>query len=250
MTPSLLAAAAMAGALIMTSTDVKAAELKVLAGGSMTASLKELAPRFEKATGHKLDIAFAGTPDLIKQATSGTPFDAGVVPVDVMKNEGARAKFAAAPVTIARVGYGVAVKAGARKPDIATPETFKDAMLAARSITLYPESAAGAFVLKTFETLGIADAMKAKLKAQGTPAGIAQAVAKGEAEYGVFLTNVLIAPGVEPAGPFPGDLQNELVFVGAVAAASPNAAAAQAFLDFLRTPEAAAVFEAKGVAAG
>ena len=202
----------------------QSAEVKILAGGSMTASLKELAPRFEKATGHRLDIAFAGTPELIKQATSGAPFDAGVVPVDVMKNEAARAKFAAAqPATIARVGYGVAVKAGAPKPDIATAEKFKDAMLTARSITLYPESAAGAFVMKTFGRLGIADAMKAKLKAQGTPGGIAQAVATGEAEYGVFLTNVLMAPGVEPAGPFPGDLQNELVFVGAVAAGSKNA---------------------------
>ena len=234
----------------MTSTDANPAALKILAGGSLTACLKELAPRFEAATGHKLDIAFAGTPDLIKQATAGAPFDAGVVPIDVMKNEGARAKFAAAPVTIARVGYGVAVKAGAPKPDIATPEKFKAAMLAARSITLYPESAAGAFVMKTFERLGIADAMKAKLKAQGTPAGIAPAVASGEAEVGVFLTNVLMAPGVEPAEPFPGDLQNELVFVGAVAADTRNAAAAQAFLDYLRTPEAAAVFRAKGVTPG
>ena len=234
----------------MTSTDVTAASLKILAGGSLTACLNELAPRFETATGHRLDIVFAGTPDLIKQATSGAPFDAGVVPVDVMKNEGARATFAAAPVTIARVGYGVAVKAGAPKPDISTPEKFKTAMLAARSITLYPESAAGAFVLKTFETLGIADAMKAKLKAQAAPTGIAPAVVNGEAEYGVFLTNVLMAPGVEPAGPFPGDLQNELVFVGAVAAGSKNTAAAQAFLDYLRTPEAAAVFRAKGVTAG
>ena len=67
---------------------VKAAELKVLAGGSMTASLKELGPRFEKATGHKLDITFAATPELIKMATSG-PFDLGVVPIDVMKNDAA-----------------------------------------------------------------------------------------------------------------------------------------------------------------
>jgi len=234
----------------MTSPDASTSALKILAGGSMTACLKELGPRFEKVTGHKLNIAFAGTPELIKQATSGAPFDAAVVPIDVMKDEGARAKFAAAPVTIARVGYGVAVKAGAPKPDVSTPHKFKAAMLAARSITLYPESAAGAFVMKTFDTLGIADAMKAKLKAQGTPTGIAPAVATGEAEYGVFLTNVLMAPGVEPVGPFPGDLQNELVFVGAVAAGSKNAAAAQAFLDYLRTPEAAAVFRAKGVTAG
>src|SRR3569833_2027906 len=171
MNPSILTLAAMAGAFVMTSADVKAAELKVLAGGSMTASLKELAPRFEKAAGHRLDIAFAGTPDLIKQATSGAPFDAGVVPNDVMRNEAARAKFAAAqPATVARVGYGVAVKAGAPKPDIATAAKFKDAMLAAQSITLYPESAAGAFVMKTFDKLGIADAMKAKLKRKPRPA--------------------------------------------------------------------------------
>src|SRR5262245_50717936 len=101
-----------------------AAELKVLAGGSMTASLKALGPRFEKATGHKLTIHFDATPNLIKLATS-EPFDLGVVPVDVLKDAAARAKFAAAaPDNIARVGYGVAVKAGAPKPDISTPETF------------------------------------------------------------------------------------------------------------------------------
>jgi molybdate transport system substrate-binding protein len=216
----------------------------------MTASLKELAPRFEKTTGHKLDIKFAGTPELIKLATSGAPFDLGVVPVEVMKNEGARAKFAGEPAHIARVGYGVAVKAGAAKPDISTPEKFKAAMLNAQSITLYPESAAGAYVMKVFERLGIAEPMKAKLKAQATPGGIAAAVAKSDAEYGVFLTNVLLAPGVDLVGPLPGDLQSELQFVGAAAADSKSTDAAKAFIDYLRTPEAAAVFKAKGVTPG
>ncbi len=245
-----LIAAALFGLAMAPFAGAKAAELAVLAGGSMTASLKELGPRFEKATGHRLTIHFAGTPELIKQATSGAPFDLGVVPVDVMKDAGAKAKFAAAMANIARVGYGVAVKAGAPKPDIGTPDKFKDAMLKAELIALYPESAAGAYVMKVFERLGIADAMKAKLKAQAAPAGIAQAVAKGEAQYGVFLTNVLIAPGVEPVGPFPGDLQKDLVFTGAVAADSKEAAAAKAFLDYLKTPEAAAVFKAKGVTPG
>ena len=232
-------------------TGLTAAELKVLAGGSMTAVLNELKPQFEQASGHKLDISFAGTPDLIKQATSGAPFDCGVVPIDVMKNADTRAKFAGAPpIDIARVGFGVAVKAGAPKPDVSTPEKFKDAMLKAQSITLYPESAAGAYVMKVFDRLGIADAMKAKLKAQATPAGIPQAIAKSEAELGVFLTNVMIAPGVELAGPFPGDLQQDLVFIGAVAADSKSADAAKAFLTFLKSPAAAAVFKAKGVTPG
>jgi molybdate transport system substrate-binding protein len=241
-----LAALSLAAAL-----PAHAAELKVLAGGSMAGTLKELGPRFEKATGNKLDIHFAGTPELIKTAASGAPFDLGVVPVNVVKDADARAKFAPAePVKIARVGYGVAMKAGAPKPDISTPEKFKDAMLKAQSIALYPASAAGGFVLKTFEKLGIESEMKAKMKAQASPSTIPQAVASGDAQYGVFLTNVLIGPGVEPVGPFPGDLQSELSFVGGVAADSKNAAAAKAFIDYLQTPEAIAVIKAKGLTPG
>jgi molybdate transport system substrate-binding protein len=66
----------------------------------------------------------------------------------------------------------------------------------------------------------------------------------------VFLTNVLAGPGVELAGPFPAALQQELVFTGAVAAASPNADAAKALIDYLKTPEAAAVLTAKGMTPG
>jgi molybdate transport system substrate-binding protein len=248
---SSLAAATLILAIALAPATTRAADLTVLAGGSMTASLKDLGPRFEQATGHKLSFQFAGTPELIKLATSGAPFDLGVVPVDVMKDAAARAKFAAAaPVDVARVGYGVAVRAGARKPDVSTPEALKAALIEAQSITLYPQSAAGAYVLKTFERLGIADAMKAKLKPQAGPGDIAKAVAGGEAELGVFLTNVLAAPGVELAGPFPAELQNDLVFVGAVAAESKSAEAAEAFVDYLKTPEAAAVLKAKGLTPG
>jgi molybdate transport system substrate-binding protein len=227
----------------------RAAELKVLAGGSMTGPMKELTAKFEQATGHKLTIEYAGTPELIRQAASGAPFDAGFVPIEVMKSAEARAKFTE-PVPIARVGYGVAVKTGAPKPDISTAGKFKDAMLAAQSYTLYPESASGAFVMKTFEKLGIADQMKPKLKPQANPAGIVSAVANGDAQYGIFVTHVLSAPGLEPPVPFPAELNSELVFVGAVAAESKQPDAAKAFLDYLKTPEAAAVFRAKGVTPG
>src|SRR5207253_8872912 len=130
-------------------------------------------------------------------ATSA-PFDLGIVPADAMKNEAARAKYAGTPAPVAHVGFGVAVKAGAAKPDVSTPDALKAALLKAQSVTFLPESAAGAYVLKTFERLGISDAMKPKIKPQ-PPGKIAEAVAKGDAELGVFLTNVLTAPGVELA---------------------------------------------------
>jgi len=247
----LIAATLLGLALAAPVAGARAAELKVIAGGGMTIPLKELVPQFERASGHKVDIRFAATPELIKIATSGNPMDAAVVPVNVMKDASARAKFAPEPTTdIARVGYGVAFKAGAPKPDVGTPNALKQTLLKAQSITFLPESAAGSYVMKVFDRLGIAEAMKAKTKPQKTTGDIPQAVANGDAELGVFLTNVLVAPGVELAGPFPGDLQNDLVFTGAVATDSKDKTAAKAFLDFLKTPEAVAVIKAKGMRPG
>jgi molybdate transport system substrate-binding protein len=247
-----ITASILGGALVTSAmTDLKAAELKILAGGSITGSLNELGPQFERATGHKLVIHFDSTPNLIKQATSGDPFDLAVAPVDVFKDAAAKARFVPGPtIDVARVGYGVIVRAGAAKPDIGTSEALKQALLNAQSIAFVPESAAGAFVLKTFDRLGISEAMKAKTKAQATPAQIAPAVAKGEADLGLFLVNVLIAPGVELAGSFPAELQQDLIFTAAIAADSKNPEAASAFISFLKTPSSAAVIKAKGMNPG
>jgi molybdate transport system substrate-binding protein len=247
----LAAAALMLGMALVLPPVAEAAELKVLAGGSIAGPLNELKSQFEQATGHKLTIHFDSTPNLIKAVSSDAPFDLGVVPVDVFKDAAAKTRFVSGPTTdIARVGYGVAVRAGAAKPDISTPEALKQTLIKAQSIATLPASAAGAYVLSVFERLGIGEAMKAKIKAQATPAAIPQAVAKGEAELGVFLTNVLIAPGVELAGSFPADLQQELLFTAAVAQASKEADAAKALITFLTSPAATAVIKAKGMNPG
>jgi molybdate transport system substrate-binding protein len=239
-------------ALVMSPiTGLRAAELKVIAGGSMTGSLNELGPQFERASGHKLVIHFDSTPNSIARVTSGTPFDLAVVPVDVFKDTAAKARFVAGPtIDIARVGYGVVVRAGTAKPDISTPDALKKTLLDAPSVAFVPASAAGAYVLKVFDRLGIAEAMKAKTRPQTTPAGIAPAVAKGEADLGVFLVNVLMVPGVEFAGSFPAELQQDLVFTAAVAAETREADAAKAFIDYLTTPAATAVIKAKGMTPG
>jgi molybdate transport system substrate-binding protein len=249
---TLTPAALILGLALLPVAAAKAAELKVIAGGSLTALLNDdLGPQFEKASGHKLAIQFDSTPNIIARVNSGMPFDLAIVPIDVFKDAAAKTHFVPGPtIDIARVGYGVAVRAGAAKPDVSTPDALKKTLLDASSIALVPSSAAGAYVIKVFERLGIADEMKAKTKAQAGPPQIAPAVAKGEAELGVFLTNVLIAPGIELAGPFPADLQQELVFTAAVAADAREADAAMAFIHFLTTPAAAAVIKAKGMNPG
>jgi molybdate transport system substrate-binding protein len=248
-----MAAASMLGlALVMSPiADLQAAELRVIAGGSMTGSLNELGPQFERASGHKLVIHFDSTPNIIARVTSGTPFDLAVVPVDVFRDAAAKARFVSGPtIDIARVGYGVIVRAGAAKPDISTPDALKKTLLDAPSVAFVPASAAGAYVLKVFDRLGIAEAMKAKTRPQPTPADIAPAVARGEAELGVFLVNVLMAPGVELAGSFPSELQQDLVFTAAVSAETKEADAAKAFIDYLTTRAATAVIKAKGMRPG
>jgi molybdate transport system substrate-binding protein len=236
---------------ILAMTSLQAAELKVIAGGSMTASMNAIASQFEQATGHKLVSHFDSTPNIITRINSGTPFDVVVVPVDVFKDAAAKARFAPAPpVDIARVGYGVIVRAGAPKPDVSTPDALKKTLLAASSIAFVPASAAGAYVAKVFDRLGIGEEMKAKTKVQPAPAAIAPAVVRGEAELGVFLTNVLIAPGVDLVSPFPGDLQQELVFASAVAADTKEPDAARALIDYLKTPAATALIKAAGMTPG
>lgn len=247
----LVAAASMLGLVPVLSPmgGLHAAELKVLAGGSLRSVLTELGPQFESASGHRLIIHFDTTPNLIKLATSGDPFDLGVVPIDVFKDDAAKARFR--PSTeFAHVGYSVAVRAGAPKPDVSTLGAFKKTLLDARSITFLPASAAGAYILKMFERLGIDAAMKAKTVAQEQPTGIVPAVVKGDAEIALFVNNVLTAPGVEIVGPFPAEVQQQLVYPAAVAADTKEPAAAKAFIDYLTSPAVASIIRAKGMTPG
>jgi molybdate transport system substrate-binding protein len=238
------------GLVMTTMTPVKASELKLVAGGSLAGLFKQLGPQFEKASGHTLSIHFDSTPNIISRINAGTPFDAVVVPADVFKDAAAKSHLAEPAVNVARVGYGVIVRAGAPKPDLSTPDAFKKALLAASSVASVPASAAGAYIAKVYERLGIAEEMKAKTKVQALPTTIAPAVANGEAELGIFLTNVFNASGIELAGPFPADLQQELPFTAAVAADAKEAAAAKALIDFLKTPDATAAIKAAGMIPG
>ena len=115
--------------LILSSVSAaQAAQLQIIAGGGIAAPLNEIAAQFGRTSGYKIVIRYGTTPELIKMAASGGPFDVGVVPRDVWKDAAARTQVAPGPTPdVARVGIGVAVRTGAPKPDISTPRTRADA---------------------------------------------------------------------------------------------------------------------------
>ena len=232
----------------MTTASSNAPELKVIAGAGIGGPLRELAAQYERTHSRKVTIFFGTTPELIRKVTSDEPFDVGVAPREMFNDKSARARFEAGPtVDIARVGLAVAVRSGASKPDISTPEALKQALLNTRSVATIPESAAGAQIMRLFDRFGIGAAMKAKIKAQPGPAEIGQAMLKGEAELGVFLVNVLTVPGLDVVGMFPPEVQQEVCYMAAVSAHSKNPDVAKSFIAFLTTPDAKALIKAKGM---
>jgi len=242
----------LASFFVLTSASVvQAVELQVIAGGGIAGSLDEIAALFERASGHKIVIRYGTMPELIKMAASGVPFDLGVVPQDVWKDPAARAQVAPGPTRdVARVGIGVAVRAGAPKPDISTAEALKATLLKAQSIASIPASATGTALAGIYERLGITDEMKAKTKAQLAPKQIVEAVANGDAELAVFGLNVLVDPRLDIVGPFPAEVQREVVYAVGIAATSKEPEAAKAFVAYLMSPPAIAVIKAKGMNPG
>jgi molybdate transport system substrate-binding protein len=143
---------------------------------------------------------------------------------------------------------GVAVRAGAPKPDLRSAESFKQALLNAKSVAILPEAVNGKHFLSVFERLGIGNEMKAKIKPQKAPDDVAQAVAKGEAELALFVSNLLVSvPGVDFGGPVPTEFQQILVFTAAVSAKAKEPEAANALVKHLTSPVSAAAMKAHGM---
>jgi molybdate transport system substrate-binding protein len=223
-----------------------AADLQVIAGGGIAGALNPIAAEFEKASGHKVTIRYGTAPELIAMARSA-PFDAVVLPREFLNDAEAAAKLAGATTDVARVGLGVAVRAGAPKPDIASPEALKQALLKAKSVGTVPASAAGAQVMKLFEKLGVEAAVKDKLQAAPGPAKLLEAMAAGQAELGLFLINVLTAPGLDVVGPVPAALDQQIVYTTGAARDAAQAEVARAFITFLQTPEVKALIKSRGL---
>ena len=193
-----------------------AAEVTVLAGMGVVSGGRDVATSFERATGHKVNVSFEAGPSLMQKVNAGAPADLVAHYPGVIDDLIKQGKVVGSRVDFARAGVGVAVKAGAPKPDIGTPEAFRRAMLAAKSIAYARTGASGIIAAKLMERLGIAEQLKDKTKlVDGVP--VAEVVAKGEAEIGMQQINVILpVAGADYVGPLPAELQGYVNFaVGA-----------------------------------
>jgi molybdate transport system substrate-binding protein len=226
-------------------------EVTLIGPGGIKAAMEQLIPRFEKISGHKVKATFGSGLGTKRQVANGEPFDVPIVqpPFPEVLASGHVVK--SSETFLASVAVGVAVRTGARKPDISTPEAFKRTLLAAASIS-YPDpaggAAAGVSFTETLRKLGIAEQMKPKIKlAQGGAAAMA-ALAKGEVEIGLtFISEILTEPGVEPVGAIPRQVSTPTSLVGFVSANAKSPAAAKALLKFLSSRDADDVYRAVGM---
>jgi molybdate transport system substrate-binding protein len=212
--------------------------------------LDELAPQFQKSTDNKLTITYGLAAQLAQRIGAGEAADVALLTrtgIDALAKSGKITPKSDA--TLASTGMALAVKAGAPKPDISTPEAFKRALLAAKSIATGDPASGGAssvYFSKLLGQMGISEQVKGKMKFAPEGKLPADLVAAGDAEMGAMQTSELV-PGTELAGVFPGELNNVTTFaIGLTTNASdPNAAGA--LIKFLESREAAAVYKAKGM---
>ncbi|MGZ5873839.1 MAG: substrate-binding domain-containing protein [Bradyrhizobium sp.] len=240
-------------AVLWLACTASAAEVRVMISGGLSAAYNALVPEFERATGHKVITAYGPsmgtTPNAIPMRLErGEPADVlilvGYALGDLIKQGKV---FPDSRVDLVNSKIGVAVKAGAPKPDISSPDALKHALLAAKSVA-YSDSASGVYIsTEMFGKLGIADEMKDKAKKiPATP--VAEIVARGDAEIGFQqISELKPVAGIDIVGPLPDELQKVTVFSAGIASVSKEPEAGKALIKFLASPAASSAIIKSGL---
>ena len=239
-------------AVLLMSPTLATAQLKVIISGGFSSAYEQLLPEFERTAGIKVTTGSGasqgtGPQTIAAQLARGETFD-----VVVLSREGLRELIAANRIAagsdadLAQVPLGVAVRAGAAKPDVSTVDAFKRAVTSARTVAV-PGSTSGIWLVKElFPRLGIADKVNVKATPRGS--GATDMVAAGEADLAVMpVSEILRAPGVEFGGTIPSEIQLVQVFSAAIVAGSKETGAARQLIDFLASAQAAAAIRKYGM---
>jgi molybdate transport system substrate-binding protein len=232
-----------------------AAEVRVLASGSLKAALSQLLPDFEKSSGNTARIEYGPAGAIAGRIEKNDAADVVIVSRSQLEKLASNGKVVQGSfVNIAGIALGVAVQKGASKPDISNVEAFKRALLSARSIGYRDPitgSTSGTYTAGMLERLGMAQDLKPKLVLDRTegdaPENVFQAVAKGEVEMQIGqITEIAIAPGVDLAGPLPAEIQNTTLMAAGITTTSKVPDEARALIGAISSPSAAAVLKARG----
>jgi molybdate transport system substrate-binding protein len=241
-------------AFVSVGNCASAAEITLIAPGGIRAAITELIPAFERQSGHKVKATFGSGGGTKNQVIKGEAIDVPVVQPPVAPVVASGHVVAASETPLANVAVGLAVRAGAPKPDISTADAVKRMLLGAKAIA-YPDAARGAAAGESFnatlQKLGIADEMKPKIKIAQGGAGAMAMLAKGEVDYGLtFISEIITEPGVEVVGPLPRDISPPTELIGFLSAHAKDPEAAKALLAYLSGPEAAKVYRERGMQPG
>jgi molybdate transport system substrate-binding protein len=224
--------------------------MKVLCTNGLKTVMLDLAPAFERTSGTKLVITWGSTNGLMKELDTGTSGDLAILTAETIDDLIKRGKMVAGSrIDLARSGIGIAVRKGAGKPDIGTPDALKHALLAAKSVAHSKTGLSGIYFPTVLARLGIADAMKSKIviPEPGNPVG--EVVAKGEAEIGVQqISELLPVAGIDIVGPLPAELQKITTFSAGLLTGAKDPDTAKALVKFVAA-ESLPLLKAKGLEA-
>jgi len=249
-------AGAIVGLAFAMAAHVEAAEIKVISTGGARAVMTSLVPEFERKSGHKVGIEFGTPGNMRDRLLQGETADVAVAIAAILPDlekagkiaPGTRIEFAASYV-------GVVVREGAPKLDVSTPDGVKKAILIAKTVALSDPKAGtqlGATFLGAADRLGFGADLRSRTKLiLGPGTDVAEAVAKGEADLGVTLiSEILPVTGVALGGELPSNIMPPTVIHAFLVSGAKDPDTARAFLDFLRSPDASRMIEAKGMKPG
>lgn len=240
-------ACAVVAALLQT-TAATAEEIRVLSSVGIKAVVDELAPQFEKATKHKVTTTFDLASALKTKIEGGAPFDVAILTPPLLDDLIAKGLVTPASRTaVARVGLGLMIKSGAKKPDVRTTEAFRRTLLDAKSITYASAGASGVAFLAIVDKMGIAPQIKVKAKPVASGEDVNANITSGAADLAVLpVSEILPVKGAELGGVFPAEVQTYVVMAAGVSAKAQGNAANE-FVSFLMSPANDAVVKVKGM---
>ena len=221
------------------------ANIKVMLSAAFKEAYLELVPPFERASGHKVENLWVPSVQMMNRLKGGETVDLVILSAAALEDL-RQAGIVSERTDLAKSGIGVAVKAGAPRPDISSGAALKRAVLAAKGIA-YSTGPSGLYLIQLFERMGIAEQIKSRVKqVQGVPAG--SVVARGEAELAFQqVSELLPVPGIDLVGPLPPDVQEITIFSAGLHARAPHPDAARALIKHLTAPAAAPVIIRKGM---